>query len=186
VRNPATTWDLGDDGDVSKKKAPSIVIIILRAANPDEFEAIPFYARKEESSGWMDLPARSGRYLDTFLMKATGADFSLFQGAMDEDEDKLAFVSCLIGRDDVVRVLPALEALVAKNADKTARALRAHGGNKASLASIKAALASGKWPDGGDPAEEAAAFAHHLLAFARTAVEYGLAVCLEYHGDFVA
>ena len=171
---------------MSKKKGPSITIIILRAADPDEFDAIPYYARKEVSAGWKDLPARSGRLLDTFLMKATDSDFSMFQDEMDEDEDKLAFVSCLIARSDLVRILPELESLIEKNAARTARALRVHGGNKASLASIKGALASGEWPDSGDPAVEAAAFAHHLLAFARTAVEHKLAVCVEYHGDFAA
>src|ERR1043165_5689448 len=88
--------------DVSENKAPSITIMILRASDPGELDAIPFYARKEESSGWKDLPARSGRLLDTFLMKATDSDFSIFQGDMDEDEDKLAFVTCLIARGDVV------------------------------------------------------------------------------------
>ncbi len=175
-----------DARDVSKRKAPSITIIILRAGAPEELDAIPYYARKQESSGWKDLPARSGRFLDTFLMKSTNSDFSIFQAALDVDEDKLPFVTRLIVPIDLVRVVPELEPLIEKHADKTASALRAHGGNTASLASIKAALASGDWPDSGDPAVEAAAFAHHLLGFARTAVEYTLAVCVEYHGDFVA
>ena len=46
---------------------------------------------------------------------------------MDQDEDKLAFVSCLIARSDLVRVLPDLESLIEKNADKTARASKPPG-----------------------------------------------------------
>ncbi len=44
------------------------------------------------------------------------------------------------------------------------------------------ALQTGTWPRNGDPAEESAAFAHHLLKYARTAKQDRMGVCWEYRG----
>lgn len=75
-----------------------------------------------------------------------------------------------------------LEELVEKQPDTTARALQKQGGGKTDLALIAAALKTGAWPTNGDPAVEAAAFAHQLLRRARQAIDVKMALCWEYRG----
>lgn len=148
----------------------TITIISTRAEDPDSFERMSLDERREASGGWKVFPVRSGRAIDTFLMAATDSDFAVFESGITLVDDEGASVqSNMITRGDVKRVIPDLEELVEKHPDETARALVEHGGNRADLARVLAALGSDEWPEGGDPAEEAAAFAHHLLEQARVA-----------------
>lgn len=164
----------------------TITIIGLRADDPDSFEEMSLERRREKSGGWNVFPVRSGRALDTFLMKATDSDFAVFGSGMEMvDDEGLSVRSNLITRGDVKRVIPDLEELVENHPDRTARALVEHGGNRADLARVLAALGSDEWPEGGDPAEEAAAFARHLLNQARVARGDGHGVCWEYRGAIV-
>ncbi len=161
----------------------TITIIGLRADDPDSFEEMSLERRREKSGGWNVFPVRSGRALDTFLMKATDSDFAVFGcGIKLVDDEGLSVRSNLITRGDVKRVIPNLEELVEKHPGRTARALVAHGGNRADVARVLDALGSDEWPESGDPAEEAAAFAHHLLKRARVAVCDFHGVCWEYRG----
>jgi hypothetical protein len=163
--------------------SPSITIISVPAEDPDAFEAMYLDERRHRSGGWTCFAVQSGRYLDTFLMKATASDLGVFASADDVDSAGDKLVSCLIDRETLVEVLPDLEVLVEARADETARALCVHGGGGADLARVAEALASGAWPTTGDPAEEAAAFAHHLLKAARVAVQDRMGVCWEYRGE---
>ncbi len=161
----------------------SITIISVPADDPDSFEEMLLDERRNRSGGWQTFPLRSGRFLDSFLMKATGTDLGVFRGADDRDEAGEKLVTCLIDKDTLLEVLPELEALVETKADATAQALSQHGGGSADVARVAAALASGTWPTSGDPAEEAAAFAHQLLKSARVAKQDRMGVCWEYRGQ---
>ncbi|MBA3462807.1 MAG: hypothetical protein H0T46_22820 [Deltaproteobacteria bacterium] len=164
----------------------TITIISTRADDPDSFERMSLDERREASGGWQVFPVRSGRALDTFLMAATDSDFAVFASGIELVDDEGASVRTnMITRGDVKRVIPNLEELVEKHPDRTARALVAHDGNRADLARVLAALGSDGWPEGGDPAEEAAAFAHHLLKQARVAKGDVDGVCWEYRGTIV-
>ncbi len=119
-------------------------------------------------------------------MLATDSDFAVFASDVKlVDEQGASVESNLITSGDVKRVIPDLEELVEKHPDRTARALFAHGGNCGDPARVLAALSSDEWPEGGDPAEEAAAFAHQLLKRARVAVGDFHVVCWEFRGDIV-
>ena len=162
----------------------SITIIACPAEDPDSFEEMRLDERRNRSAGWATFPLRSGRYVDTLLMKATNTDFGIFESAEKEiDENGDTVESNMIARVTIIEVLPLLEALVEANADETARALWTHGGGTADLARVCEALRSDAWPESGDPADEAAAFAHQLLKHARYAVDYLDGVCWEYRGD---
>lgn len=164
----------------------SITIIGVPAEDPDSFEEMYLDERRNRSGGWDTFPLRSGRMLDAFFMKATSSDLGVYRGDEDKDDDGVKLVTCLIDRETLVEVLPDLERLVETNADATARALQAHGDGKTGLERISAALKGGAWPESGDTAEEAAAFARQLLKFARTAVKDRMGVCWEYRGDVIA
>lgn len=131
----------------------------------------------------MKFAIKSGRYIDTFFMKATKSDLGVLEcnAHTDEDTDE-KFETNLIDRKTLLEVIPKLGTLVEKNAVKTAKALHAHGGGKGDIARISAALESDEWPKSGDPAEEAAAFAHQLLKSARSAQEDRMGVCWEFRG----
>jgi hypothetical protein len=161
----------------------TITIISTRADDPDSFERMSLDERREASGGWKVYPVRSGRAIDTFLMAATDTDLSVFASGIEliDDEGKSVQTN-MITRGDVKRVIPKLEELVERQPETTARALVTHGGNRADLARVPAALTSDGWPEGGDPAEEAAAFAHHLLKHARVAKGDVDGVCWEFRG----
>lgn len=163
----------------------SITIIIVPAEDPDSFEAMYLDERRHRSGGWVAFPLQSGRYPDTFLMKATDSDLGVFGGADDTDDAGEKLVTCMIDHLTLVESLPYLEALVEAKTDETARALVAHGGGSADLARVAEGLRSGTWPTSGDPAEEAAAFAHHLLKSARVAQKDRMGVCWELRGQIV-
>lgn len=162
----------------------SITIITTKANDPDQFEEMPLEERRQRSAGWKMFPLRSGRFLDTFLMKTTNSDFGVFASAeRPVDADGVPLKTNVIMKATVPQILPELIAMVEQKPDETAEALAKHSGNNANVGRIREALTSGIWPTSGDPAEETAAFAFHLLAFARIAdmARYGL--CLEYRGQ---
>lgn len=163
----------------------SITIIAVPAEDPDSFEAMYTEERRHRSAGWKTFTACSGKMLDTFFMKATDSDLGVFECEPEVEPDGQKLQTCLIDRQTVLHVLPTLENLVETNADATARALVAHGGGNADLARTTQALKVGTWPERGEPAEEAAAFAHHLLKYARIAAQERRGVCWEFRGDFV-
>ena len=164
----------------------SITIISVPAEDPDAFEAMYLDERRDRSGGWATFPVHSGRMLDVFLMKATHADLGVFGSAEETDAAGEPLATCLIDRETLLEVLPYLEALVEGKAADTARALVTHGGGGADLARVIEALETGVWPTSGDPAEEAAAFAFHLLKSARVAKGDRMGVCWEYRGQLVA
>lgn len=165
----------------------TVTLIVIPAKNPDAFEAISPRNRKRESRGWVTFEFGSGRFLDTFLMKATKVDLSVFACEDREDWDsKRLLQTCLLTNGSVTRRLPALEKLVEEDPDQTAAALHQHGGGTGNLARIKARLKSGSWPKQGDAAEETAAFAHQLLIRMRRAKELKMGVCWEYRGKVSA
>jgi hypothetical protein len=169
-----------------KKKTvdASITIITTTAEDPDQFENLSLEERRENSGGWKKFPLRSGRFVDTFLMKATDSDFSVFDSADEpRDPDGFAVHTCMISREDIPRVISDLEALLLQKPEETARALVELGQGRADLARVLDALQNGAWPESGDPAEEAAAFAFHLLFYARRAERDLNGVCWEYRGD---
>jgi hypothetical protein len=161
----------------------TVTIIATPAEHPDSFEEMRLAERREQSGGWKTFPVRSGRYLDTFVMKATDADFSVFGSSIVlTDEDGTKVETMMICDADIGHVIEDLAALVEQNPEQTAKALVAHGGGSASIEAVVAALKSGAWPDDGDAATEAAAFAHHLLSYARVAKGDATGVCWEYRG----
>lgn len=161
----------------------SVTIIATPAEDHDTFEEMSLEDRKRRSGGYETFPVRSGRALDTFVMQATGTDLSVFESSDEKvDKDGHAVQSCVITEDVVPDVVGRLVALVETNVDETARALRKHGGGTADPARVVEALRSGTWPSSGDAAEEAAAFAHQLLKYARFAEEDLIGLCWEYRG----
>jgi len=162
----------------------SITIITTEANDPDQFEEMSLEERRERSAGWKKLMLRSGRYLERFYMLATDSDFQLFASSeQPEDASGVPVTTRVIMRSSIPEILPRLIALVEQTPDETAALLAKHGGGSADLGRVREGLASGTWPDSGDPAEEAAAFAFHLLAFARIAEESGTGICFEYRGQ---
>jgi hypothetical protein len=164
---------------------PSITIITTPIKDPDSFASMYIEERRERSGGWESFTLRSGLLVDSFLLRATRSDLGVFG---DDDVDSVAngagkMTSCLIDQATLPEVLKKLEALIEKKAKETAEALFAHGRARGDPKRIAKALASGKWPKNGDPAEEAAAFGFQLLKYARVAVELGMGVCWEYRGE---
>lgn len=162
---------------------PSITLISVPAEDPDTFEAMYIDERRHRSGGWVTFPVRSSRMLDAFFMKATASDLGVLRLADDTDAAGEKLTTCLIDRQSLLQALPDLEALVEAKADDTARALVRYGGGGADVARVTAALGTGEWPTSGDPAEEAAAFAFHLLKSARVAKGDEMGVCWEYRGE---
>jgi len=161
----------------------TIAIIATPAENPDTFEAMRLAERREQAGGVKRFPVRSGRYLDTFLMAATGSDLSVFDSAIiATDKDGFKVKTRVICDPDIPHVIESLAALVEKNPEDTAKKLVAHGGGTANVEAVAKALTSGELPENGDPAAEAAAFAHHLLKLARIADGDATGVCWEYRG----
>lgn len=162
----------------------TIAIIVIAAEDTDAFESISLEDRKRESRRWITLDLRSGCFVDTFLQKATKVDLGVFGCENETDPETRGLLQTrLLTNGTVSNRLLALEKLVETDTDETAVALHKHGGGKGDLARITKALTSGKWPENGDPAEEAAAFAHELLVRARKAAEVKRGVCWEYRGD---
>lgn len=163
----------------------AVTIITTPADDLDAFEAMDVDERRRSSGGWKRFPVRSCRLLDTFFMFATHSDLGVF-GCAPEHFAGDPLTTCLWPRAQVVDVLPRLEMLVEANADATVGLLREHGGGLADPARIAAALRTGTWPESGDPAEEAAAFAYHLMHHARAAQADRMGVCWEYRGELRA
>jgi hypothetical protein len=164
----------------------TITIISTKADDPDSFEEMTLLERGTNSSGFKMFPVRSGRAIDTFLMAATKSDFGVFESSeVLKDKEGRKVHSNMIARASMPGVIKDLERLVEKKPDKTAKALVAHAKGKSDLARVLAALESDEWPEGGDPAEEAAAFAHHLLNAARDAKQYLNGVVWEFRGTIV-
>jgi hypothetical protein len=152
----------------------SVTIIVVPTSDLESFESMDHEERRDNSGGWKTFAVGSGRFLDTFLMKATGSDFGVL-----ECEDR----TCLIDKETLLEALPVLEALVETKAKETTEALFAHGKKQGDVARIGRALKSGSWPKNGGAAEEAAAFAHQLLKHARIAKQKRMGVCWEYRGE---
>ncbi|MBA3462808.1 MAG: hypothetical protein H0T46_22825 [Deltaproteobacteria bacterium] len=165
---------------------PSVTIITTAAKDPDQFEGMLLTERRERSVGWKKFPLRSGVYLDAFLVSATDSDFGVFGSAEEEvDAEGIKVRTRLIVSESIPQILPMLMTMVEEKPDETARALVKHGGGTADVVRVTEALTSGAWPSGNDPAEEAAAFAHQLLTYARLAEETLKGICLEYRGTSV-
>lgn len=160
----------------------TITFIVTPADDEEEFENTGVEDRKRNGREWDEFPVKSGRLLETFFMKATKSDLTVI-ACPDRKREGRPLKTRLLVREVVPEVIPDLEELVEKNADATARALQKHGGGKADLARISAALKSEAWPDTDDAAEEAAAFAYQLLWFTRAAKKAKMGLCWEYRGD---
>jgi hypothetical protein len=160
-----------------------ITIISCDGDDPDAFEEMSRPERRERSGGWKRFPLRSGKRLDTFLMKATHVDLWVFECATDEDPDGEEFATDFMPTSAVVEKLPTLARLVEAEPDDTARLLHVHGGGTGDLARITHALRTGEWPTTTDPAEEAAAFAFNLLTYARYAEQSLMGVAWEVRGE---
>lgn len=163
----------------------TITIIVTPAADDEAFESMTVDERRRNGHEWQAFPLGSGRLLETFFMKATGADLGVL-GCEDRKRDGVRLQTRLLVRDVVVDVIPDLEQRLDLNADATARALVQHGQGKSELTRVADALRSGTWPESGDPAEESAAFARQLLNHAVLAHEAGMGVCWEYRGKVSA
>ncbi len=165
----------------------SITIITTKAVDPDQFEDMSLAERRERSAGWKLFPLRSGRYLETFLMKATGSDFGVFGSSESPvDANGVAVKTSVIMKDEIPALLSALTAMVEQKPDETAQLLVTHGGGTADLGRVRAALTSGTWPESGDPTEETAAFVFQLLEHARIADMARKGICFEYRGQVTA
>ncbi len=160
----------------------AVTIIVCEGDDPDAFEELELDERRRRSGGFKRLPVRSGIRLCTFLMFATHNDFGVFGAAEEIDAPGETVDSSVIFGEDIDVVLPMLQRLVETEPEQTARLLHVHGGGTGDLARISEALRTGRWPTIADPAEEAAAFAFHLLKYARDAQELRLGVCWEYRG----
>ena len=169
-----------------KAVTPTVTIVVVPTGDtPDGFEAMSVDERRAASRGaWETFPLRSGRLLDTFLMKATGVDLGVLR-CEDRKREGQVLQTSLWPRSTIVEVIRDLAGLVEKRPDDTAKALRKHGGDVATLARVTRALKSGAWPDAGDPAVEAAAFTHQLLGYARLAKAEKMGLCWEFRGDVV-
>jgi hypothetical protein len=175
---------MGMEGDVEDSKA-AVTMFVTEADDPHAFEAMAPEDRRTRGGVWTRCPVRSGRLLDTFFMFATHVDLGVFACA-DEIRDGEKLKTCLLDKNTVAEVLPTVQRLVEAEAEATARALWEHAGGTGDLARIGEALRTETWPTSDDPAEEAAAFAHHLLKHARDAKELGMGVCWEYRGELRA
>lgn len=109
----------------------TITIIVIPAEDPDAFESISLKNRKRESRGWKAFELRSGRFVDTFIQKATRTDLGVFGCEDEEDpETKGLLQTRLLTTSSARSALAKLEKLVEKQPDDTAKALDAHGGGQ--------------------------------------------------------
>ena len=166
----------------------TITFIVCPGEDPDEFEAIDIEKRRTDGGGWNMFPVKSGVMLCTFLMFATHNDFGVFGAAEDVDDAGEKLETAVIFREGLPDVVAVLERLVETERDVTAQSLYVHGGCTGDMSRITETLRTGEWPTSGDAADEAAAFAFHLLAYGRTALALGhkLGVCWEYRGEVSA
>jgi hypothetical protein len=163
----------------------TVTIIATEVESLAQFKRLEPVERRRISFGWEQFPSRSGRYPDRIFRKATGTELDMLRSPPDEDyENGEKLTSFIIDSTTLEGVIPRLEASVVANAAATARALVETVGETAELSRVSAALNGGTWPEIDDAAAEAAAFAHHLLAFARHAALSGSGICWEYRGDF--
>ena len=119
------------------------------------------------------------------MIRATQLDLGLFECDPKVDWETGEKVhTAAIDRETLVTKIPLLAAVVESSPEATAHALVATVGNTADRARVLDALSTGTWPDADDAAAEAGAFAHHLLAYSRIAVEITLGIFWEYRGEF--
>jgi uncharacterized protein (TIGR02996 family) len=163
----------------------TVTIITGHIEDPRLFRSMDFHERRRTSVGWKELPSRSGHYPSILLFRATQVDLGVIEcePKVDWETDEKVHSYLIDGRTLAER-LPLLAAMVDSNAAATARALVAKVGDTADLAGVLDALKAGTWPDGNDAAAEAGAFAHHLLEYARLAVQFEMGVFWEYRGHF--
>lgn len=164
----------------------TITFIVCDGADPDEFEAIDIEERRRNGGGWETFDVKSGVMLCTFLMGATHHDFGVFGAADEVDHAGEKVDTAVIFNEGLREVLPILERLVETERGVTVQALYVHGGCTGDMSRITEILRTGEWPTTGDAADEAAAFAFHLLAHGRTALAANLGVCWEYRGEIRA
>jgi hypothetical protein len=156
----------------------SLTLIIVHVTDPDSFERLSLEERRKQSLEWKTFEIRSGRFLDTFLMKATGTDLGEFSYEETRDGDGVTLTTCFIDEKTLPRDLETLERFLG---DETATQLCTLAG-RADRSRVQRALRTGDWPDGGNPAEESAAFAFHLVELAKTAIRHKMGLCLEHRG----
>jgi hypothetical protein len=167
--------------------AATIWIITTPITDPDQFESMYNDERRRRSAGLESFTARSGSHPDKFFFLATKADLGMFECEPEVDvdtEEKLE--TSMIDQKTLLRVIPQLEALIENRIGDTARALVAQGGGSADLARVTEVLRTGAWPEGTDPAEEAAAFGHNLLKYSRIAAQFNMGICWELRGELAS
>jgi hypothetical protein len=157
----------------------SLTLIIVHVTDPVSFERLSLEDRRKNALAWKTFELRSGRFLDTFLMKATGTDLGVFSYEETFDGDGVPLTTCFIDEKTLPTDLPTLENFLG---DETAAQLCTLAG-RADRARVKHALKSGEWPADGNPAEETAAFAFHLLESAKTAIRHKMGLCFEHRGN---
>lgn len=160
----------------------SVTIVQRMIDSPEDLDELSIEERRDSGCyGWKTFPVRSGHLLDTFLLVGTNSDLGV--GAYDpEDDDGTMLHTSFLDGPGLADVIERLELLVEKEATITMALLRAHGGGTADKARLEAALRQGEWPESGDPAEETAAFAFHLLAQARDAIQFRAGLLIEHRG----
>ncbi len=161
----------------------TITIIATTVEDPDQFESMDLDERRHISAGWKTFPARSGRYPDDVFLRAAKVRLGIYEGKPERDSAGRLH-SFAIDWRHLEKVIPDLVAAVEGNPEATARALVAECGGTSDVANVTAALQADTWPEGSDPAVEAAAFAHHLLKYARIAINSGNGICWEFRGEF--
>lgn len=168
-----------------KDAIATLTMIVLPADDHDSFEAMSCDERRKQSSGCETYEVRSGLLVDSFFLTATNSDLAVTRARDTRDRDDKHVATAFIDQASLVTVLPTLAELVEAKSEATAQALCARRGAGASPSRVAWALRTGTWPTNGDVAEEAAAFAHHLLRSARAAVDDQCGVCWEYRGRVV-
>ncbi len=162
--------------DLLAKLQRTLTVTILAVPTERDFESMTDEERRRESGGWINYPVRSGRRLPAFLAAGTTTDLDAWLAEDRDGELAEGVETRVIHKSSVAAVLARLEALIA-NAEPTAAALCAYGGNSSDVARVTAALQTDGWPTSGDPAEEAAAFALHLRDYLRIAKDERIGVC---------
>jgi hypothetical protein len=163
----------------------TITIIATEVESLAQFKRLEPIERRRISLGWKKFPSRSGRYPDRVFRKATKIELDMIASPPNEDyENGEKLTTFIIDSTTLESVIPRLEAAVVENAEATARALVESVGETAELSRVSEGLRAGRWPEVDDAAAEAAAFAHHLLVYARVAALAGNGVCWEYRREF--
>lgn len=167
-------------------EASSVTIVQRWITSFDDLDALAVADRRDSGCfGWATFPIRSGALLDTFLLLATGCDLGM-SAYEPEDDQGTPLQSSFLDGPGLPSAIAQLAILVESDAAITLAQLRDHGGGTADPVRLEAALRGGAWPESGDPAEEAAAFAHQLLARARDALQFRAGLLVEHRGALVS